>query len=511
MAYLEMTDIAKRYGSVLALDGASLSANRGEVHGLLGPNGSGKSTLNKVLTGVVEADRAQIVIDGRQIVVSGPMDAHKQGVAAVYQQLSLIPELSVEQNIVLGTEPGGWGFVSARRSREAARKVMDRFGSALGSGVTPGTRVDTLSPGQAQIVEICKALVRRPEVLVLDEATASLGQHQTEVLFDIIREECSRGACVIFVSHRLDEVFALCQRATVVRSGRTVATVEISETDENELVRLMVGEDYLRKVSAVRDRTPDENADVTFAVDGLSTGRLSNISFSLRRGEIVGLGGLQGQGQSDLLMSLFGAERRHTGTITIGSRTVEIRTPVHARRAGVALVPGDRGSQGLLGQRPIQENISIVSLVRRARAGFALSRKLETAAARRMVDRLAIKIGSLKDPVSSLSGGNQQKVILAKWLLADPSVVLLDDPTKGVDVGAKAEVYALMRELADAGVSILFNSSEDRELADLADRVLVLYEGRIVQELSAPLSIDTLVAAALRVDAEPDAETEVEL
>jgi len=527
VALLEMRGVRKRYGGVRALDGASLAADRGEVHGLLGPNGSGKSTLNKVLTGVVAADDAEITIDGTPVRITGPADAARLGIAAVYQQLTLLPELTVEQNVVLGVEPTTAGLLRGREVRATARACLDRLGDAL-EGVAPTTRVTDLNPGQQQLVELAKALARRPRVLVLDEATASLHSRQVDEVFRIVRELTADGVLVLFVSHRLDEVYEICDRATIVRSGRTVAEVAIADTPEQRLVELMVGRPAAgeepatapseatgptdapdagapaRPTAAPRPAPAADDAEAPALVTrGLTGPGFTGVDLTVRPGEIVGLGGLQGQGQSDLLLALFGARRVTGGEIELAGRPVRFRTPRQAARAGVALVPGDRGTQGLLSVRPIQENLSVVSLERRATARTVVRPARERAAAERMVDALAIKIGRLADPVSSLSGGNQQKVIVGKWLLAEPRLVLLDDPTKGVDVGAKAEIYDLMRSLAARGVAVIFNSSEDRELVELADRVVVLYEGRVRTEIPRDqLTVDALVASAFQVGVE---------
>lgn len=498
MARLEIDGVDKRYGGVQALKDASLAVSEGEVHGLLGPNGSGKSTLNKVASGAVRPDAARIRIDGVPVSIRGPLDAHRHRIVSVYQQLSLVPHLTVAENLVLGTEAARAGWLTPRAQRAEIGALLERFAPVLGGAVTPTTRVGSLHPGTRQLLEFGKAVLRRPRFLVLDEATASLHREQVDLLFQMVRELTADGVGVVFVSHRMEEVTELCQRATIIRNGRNVATVDVAETSERELVRLMVGD-----LAAAPERRSSAVSSVgvdRLEVTELAAATVRGVTFSVRPGEVVGLGGLQGQGQSELLLALFGAVPITAGTVRVDGQQVHVRRPRSAITAGMALVPGDRGTQGLYSQRSIQENISTVTLPRRAKAGLVVSMAAERQAARSQVDALRIKVGSTTDPVSSLSGGNAQKVVIAKWLLSDPRVVLLDDPTKGVDVGAKAEIYAIIRSLTAQGVAVILNSSDDMELAELADRVLVMYEGQIVQELRGDaVTHDRLVAAALRV------------
>ncbi|MFC7430373.1 MULTISPECIES: sugar ABC transporter ATP-binding protein [unclassified Agrococcus] len=490
---VRLQGVRKRYGGVQALRDASLTAAGGEVHGLLGPNGSGKSTLGKVLAGSVRPDAAEIALAGEPVRIGSPRAAARLGIAAVYQQLSLVPDLTVAQNLVLGSEPSRIGFLSDRAAERRVAPILERLGPALGD-VRADDAVRDLAPGQQQLVEIGKALLRDPRILILDEATASLHRDQVALVFDVVRELRDGGAAILFVSHRLDEITELCDRATILRSGETVAATSVPDTTPDELVRLMVGD-----VQAVeREHADVADGAVRLSVRGLAGGALHGIDLDARAGEIVGLGGLQGQGQSELLLALFGATPA-TGDVEVDGEPVRLSSPRTAAGRGIALVPGDRGTQGTLPARPIQENLAIASIAGRSRVGV-LSARREREAAQSMVEALAIKIGGLADPISSLSGGNAQKVVFGKWLLTEPTVVLLDDPTKGVDVGAKAEIYRIVRSLAARGATVLINSSEDRELVTVCDRVLVLYEGQVRATLVGDeITEERLVQAALRI------------
>lgn len=500
MAFLEMVGLRKRFGGVVALNGARLSCEAGEVHALLGANGSGKSTLNKVLTGVVRPDEGEVHLRGKPVSISSPTDMHKYNIAAVYQELSLVPQLSVADNIMLCREPvNSLGFIRPQQLLQQARSVVTRFEQMLGRSFDMHETVENLSPSDQQLVEIFKALSRKPDILILDEATASLHKEEVQALFAVVQELKGRGVLVIFVSHRMDEVFQLCDRATVLRNGATVGTVSLRETTAAELVNMMVGDvEHVARRQAVDSK----DQPVVLDVQGLTAKNVHDVSFTLRAGEVIGLGGLQGQGQSDVLRALFGVNPGTSGRIIVDGHTVSLRRPKDAMKSGIAYIPGDRGRQGLFLRRPILENLTFASMSRRALPGGMLQPALERRAARRVIQDLQIKIGELTDPVNTLSGGNQQKVVVGKWLLNEPRILLMDDPTKGVDIGAKAEIYQLIDELTRQGVAVILNSSENMELLHLSDRILVLYEGRIVDTLSGnDLTENRLVAASLRVSA----------
>ncbi|WP_099333081.1 sugar ABC transporter ATP-binding protein [Actinomyces minihominis] len=510
MPFLVMEDVSKRFGGVRALQGASLQVNAGEVHGLLGANGSGKSTLNKVLSGTVNPDQATISIAGQPVRITRPIDAHRHHVASVYQQLSLVPELSIADNLLLGTEISRAGFVDQKKSRQYAEEALAHFLPGMDDGVTLNTEVGDLSPGSQQLVEVAKAVARRPRILVLDEATASLRRDQVELVFSMVRQLVDEGVAVVFVSHRLEEVRQICQRATILRNGKTVASVDMQDMSEARLVRLMVGDLVEEEVEGTEQtKRAALSEEVQLETRNLHSATLRGINLDARKGEVVGLGGLQGQGQSELLHVLFGDIPKTSGEVKIAGETQNYRGPRGGISAGVALVPGDRGSQGLLMKRPILENLSIISGRKRLMAKWFVNIGREKQAAGAEVDRLQIKIGSLRDAVSTLSGGNQQKIVLGKWLMNDPRVVLLDDPTKGVDVGAKAEIYEIIRTLAASGVTVILNSSDDQELVALCDRVFVLYEGEVVTVLNgSEVTQDNLVSAALLFGTTEPAATE---
>lgn len=484
--------IVKRFGGVTALADASLDVHSGEVLALMGANGSGKSTLSKVINGVVAPDDGAIMLDGQQVHFDQPNAARRRGIAAVYQELSLVPGLTVAENIWLAHEPLRWGAVRRHARRQRTQQLLDLFKGAMGPALAPDTPVAALPPDERQIVEILKALSLAPRLVILDEATASLDSRQVERLFELIADWKARGMAIVFVSHRMDEVFRIADRATVMRSGRTVGTVPIAETSRQGLIEMMIeGGAVARQFS---HDPPPATSPIRLGVEQLRTRRVRDISFAVREGEILGLGGLRGQGQSDVLLALFGAIP-FTGTVHLQDKVVLFRHPREAMRAGLAFVPGDRGGEGLLSLRSILENVQLPSW---GRYGLPLRIAQARADALAQAERLRLVMGGLDAPVSSLSGGNAQKVVLGKWLLRRPRVLLLDDPTKGVDVGAKGEFYQILADVRAAGTSILLYSSDDEELLGLCDRVLVLHDGRIAAELSGrALNHSALVTASM--------------
>ena len=496
MSLLVAENIRKVFGSTLALDGASLTVEPGEVHGLIGSNGCGKSTLCKIAVGSVGADEGHLRFDGREGFFGTPAAAAAAGIAVFYQELSLIPDLDVAENIALGHEPGRRGMVDGGAIHREGARLLARFGSSGGKGLTPGALVRDLSADQRQIAEICKILARAPKLVIFDEATSSLDGDQVQIFFEIVRELREAGTGIIFISHRMDELFAICDRITVMRDGRTEATLPVATTDREAVLTLMVGSALATRH---RDEAPPRPGAPVLEVAGLSNAVLRDVSFTLHEGEILGLGGLHGQGQSAVLRAIFGADPS-SGSVRLGGMPHARRSPAAAIRAGLGYVSGDRGINGVFLDRPILENMAIAHLSKSRAAVFRPRAFVERVAG--IVARLNLRFAGYDFPLRTLSGGNQQKVVIARWLATGPRVLLLDDPTKGIDVEAKADLYAIIDELAAEGVAILLHSSEDEELLSTAHRVLVFGSGRIRADLAGEaLTPTALYRAAYEVSA----------
>ena len=490
---LSAQHLVKRYGGVVALADGSLDVESGEVVALMGANGSGKSTLGKIITGAVVPDGGRLLLDGEEVRFSSPQAARRAGISAVYQELSLVPDMTVAENIWLANEPVALGRVRRKERKERTTRLLSLFEGALGPTVGPDSLVSDLSPSDRQIVEILKALSREPRVMILDEATASLGARQVERLFELVGEWKARGMALIFISHRMEEIFQIADRASVLRSGRTVGAADLAATSEEELVGLMIEGGVAERHIEHPEETAGEKT-VLLETEDLRSAVLKGVSLQLREGEILGLGGLQGQGQSDLLLALFGAVP-HSGTIRLAGEEAHFSHPRKAMQKGLAFVPGDRGGEGLLPIRSILENLLLPSW---SRYGTVLNMRRARNDSEEVSQGLRLKMGSLDHPVSSLSGGNAQKVVLGKWLMRDPKVLLLDDPTKGVDVGAKGEFYKILSDLRGRGVAIMLHSSDDEELLGLCDRVLVMRDGMVRRELSGgDLNKPALVSASV--------------
>ncbi len=493
-ADLVLSGLRKTYGGVVALDGASLACFRGETHGFVGENGAGKSTLVKVLSGAVEPEAGTIVLDGEELRVSSPAGARAAGIATVFQELSLIPHLGVAQNLFYGREPRTrLGRISTRGLERAA---ADAFAAHDLRPLDPGRPVGELRLAERQLLEILKALLREPRVLVLDEPTSALLPEQVEWLFQTVRRYADGGGIAVFISHRLAEIQALCARVTVLRNGANVGSAPVADLPESALVERMLGRKLERFFPTslphqrVRDETVCEARGLSAPPD------LHEIDLDVRAGEIVGIAGLEGQGQGTLFRALFGL-RSADGSVAVRGRVAHLATPRRALKTGIGLVPEDRASQGLCLTLSVRDNIALSSLRKVSRLGL-INRRRHRELVDRAVEQFSIRLGSPQQPVSSLSGGNQQKVLLARVLATSPSLLLLYDATRGVDVGTKTEIYDLMHEICGGGVGIVFYSTDASELANMADRVIVLHDGRIRAQLEGDeLTEANIVAAAV--------------
>jgi len=466
-----MAGIDKRFPGVQALKTAGLEVLPGEVHVLLGENGAGKSTLMKVLCGQYAADGGELEFNGSSIRPTGPLDAERLGLVMIHQELNLVPGLTVAENIFLGHEPTTGGLIGDRAMADGARDLLSR----LRCDIDPDLPVSQLSVAEQQLVEIARALQRRARLLVMDEPSAALSDAEIEALFSVIRDLVGDGVPVVYISHRMPEIFAIGDRVTVMRDGQTVGTKKVSETNVAELIQLMVGR-------TIAERVPKRDValgEVVLEVDGLAGAAFPEpISLSLRRGEILGVAGLMGSGRTELARAIFGADPTDGGTVTVAGRTLSGHGPGESIAAGMGFLTEDRKQHGLVLQCTVTENITLTSLDEVSRAGV-IDLGAETELARTEVDRLHIRVASLDQELVNLSGGNQQKVVLARWLAARCRVLLFDEPTRGIDVGAKAEIYELIGELVEHGVAVLLISSEMPELIGLSDRVAVMHEGEL--------------------------------
>ena len=494
-ARLILDKATKSFGAVKALEDGSITLLAGEAHALLGENGAGKSTLVKILGGVHRADSGTLLIDGQPADFSGPSGAQAAGVAIIYQEPSLFPDLSVAENIFIGRQPRGRGRSIDRRAME--REAAEIFAS-LGVALSPGRLARALSVADQQIVEIAKALSFDARVLVMDEPTAALTTVEVQRLFNVIKTLRGRGAAVLFISHRLEEAFACCQRVTIMRDGRFVRTAPIKDVTIDDIIRSMVGRD----LDVLFPKTRTTPGEVILEVAGLSRqGVFSDISFSVRRGEIVALAGLVGAGRTEVARAIFGIDKRTSGTVRLAGRELPSGSPLAAMASGMALVPEDRRQQGLIMDMSIDDNVALASLARLSRFGL-IAGSSERKLAATWAERLQLKFGRLRNAVTTLSGGNQQKVVLAKWLARDPQLLIVDEPTRGIDVGTKAEVHRILDGLVAGGMAVLMISSELPEVLGMADRVLVLREGRLTAELTREeASEDTIMRAATGQDA----------
>ncbi len=476
MPFLEFSGITKRFPGVLALDGVSFSVERGTCHALIGENGAGKSTLGKILAGVYTADSGELKINGRIIQPTTPLVARELGIAMVHQELAFCPNLSVAENLCLGDLPRRAGFVNHPELRARARAML----ATIGADIDPDTIIGTLSTGREQLVQIAAAVGTGAKVIVMDEPSSSLSATETAELFRLVRELKARGITLIYVSHRIEELFAICDNITVLRDGHHIATESIASTTPHRVVTQMIGRELLL---ATPNHLTRPLGDECLRVTALSSPqKFSNINLSVRAGEIVGIAGIVGAGRSEVVEAIFGLDPAATGSLTVKEKPLPLGSLATALAAGVGLVPEDRKRQGLVLGLNCRENTCLAALPALTTFGW-VRRAAEQTLAERYTKRLRVKAPSLETITAGLSGGNQQKIALAKWLARSCDVLLIDEPTRGVDVGAKAEIYQLLDELACEGKALLVVSSELPELIGLCRRILVMREGRIAGEV----------------------------
>jgi ribose transport system ATP-binding protein len=494
-----MEGISKRYGGVRALEKADLVVEAGRVHAILGENGAGKSTLIKIMSGVVAPDEGRMLLDGREVNFANPAAANAAGIVCIFQELSLIPDLSVADNIIVSNPPTRFGMIDRRAQRRLAEDALQRAG---GGDIHPSALVKDLPLSRRQIIEIAKALARKPRVLILDEATSALTAADVKTVFEVLKRLRSEGIALLYISHRMHEIAELADDCTVFRNGRKIDTFAAGTKSDDEIIEMMIGREY-HHVFPPKPEPRADNAAPVLEVRNLNwSPRLNGVSLTARAGEVVGLGGLDGQGQRELLLALFGVLRGTSGEILIDGKVRQINSPRDAKAEGIgmALIPEDRKTEGLMLPMSVRDNLSFAALGRLSKGGI-VDQTAEQQHIDAMVKLLAIKTDGIAVPAGSLSGGNQQKLVIAKWLMREPRIILLNDPTRGIDVGTKQEIYALLRKLADAGAAIVLYSTDYDELIGCCDRVLVMYDGTVKRTLIGPeITERALIASALNLD-----------
>ncbi len=492
---LELTRVVKSFGPVVALRSGSLRLRSGSIHALIGENGAGKSTLVKIIAGLYRRDSGDFLLEGESVDFTSTSQSKAAGIAVIYQEPTLFPDLSVTENIFMGRQPTGrLGRIDRKAMRDEAARIFQR----LGVGLDPERITEGLSIADQQIIEIAKAISLDARVLIMDEPTAALSGVEVERLFAVARSLRDEGRALLFISHRFDEVFALCDTVTVMRDGAYVETTPLAETTVDDLVRQMVGRD----VTELYPKLPSEVGEVVLSVEGLTRrGVFSDVSFDLRAGEIVGLAGLVGAGRSEVARAIFGVDSYESGSVILHGASLPKGNPQKATARGIALVPEDRRRQGLVLDDGVSRNVTLAIRSKLAKWGLIWN-GLENAAARVWASRLEVKTAALDAETGTLSGGNQQKVVIGKWLATEPTVLIVDEPTRGIDVGTKSEVHRLLSELAQQGLAILMISSELPEVLGMADRVLVMREGRLTGQFTRAEATPEAVMFAATADAE---------
>ena len=483
---LSIQGVTKEFPGVKALDNISLDVFKGEIHGIVGENGAGKSTLMKILSGVYRMEQGELFIDGSKVEIENPVQSQNMGISIIYQELNLVNTLSVAENIYLGR-------LKDKKPLRSIYKMAAEHLQNIGIDIEPHSLVGKLSVSERQFVEIAKALSFQARIIIMDEPTTTLTTEETKRLFEIINRLKSTGVTVLYISHKLDEIMELCDRVSIMRDGKLVKTCNKEQIDRNEMIALMVGR------TLDMEYPPRENLskETVMQVKNLNANKVFDVNFELKKGEILGLVGLVGSGRTELVRALFGADKKITGEILIEGKRVNIRNPMDAKRHGIALVTEDRKQLGLLLEFSVGQNITMSSLKKFCFYGF-MNRKREEREAGEYVEKLAIKTPSLKTKVLNLSGGNQQKCIIARWLETEPKILILDEPTRGVDVGAKYEIYLLMKQIVANGGSIIMISSELNEVLNMSNRVLVMREGRLTGEFDPEkVSAETIMRSAI--------------
>lgn len=492
---VEMRNICKRFGGVQALDHACLQVRRGEIHALMGENGAGKSTLMKILVGSLSKDEGEILIDGKPVNIRNPRDGMNLGISIIYQELMLVNDLTVAENIFIDNLNSDGKVIKWKKLRQRAQHYLDETGF---SNIRATDEVGDLSVAYQQVVEICKALSRNASVLILDEPTSVLSNNEVVQLFRLLKKLREDGVAIIYISHRLEEVMELCDRVTIMRDGHYIDTVETSSITKKKLVNMMVGRE-------LQEQYPPRNAkigDVNFSVENICVaGKVKNVSFEVHKGEVLGINGLVGAGRTETIRAIFGEDKKDRGKIFLDGKEIRIRSPRDSIREGIGLLPEDRKTQGVLLELSIRNNITLGCLKQFRKAMGYLSKKEEVKFVNEKVEQLSIKIGSMEDDTSSLSGGNQQKVAIAKLLASNCKVLILDEPTRGVDVGAKREIYKIINDFAEKEYSIVMISSEMPEIMGMCDRVIVMRGGEITGELrKEDLTENNLIALSMGVN-----------
>lgn len=469
---IEMKGIDKSFGTNQVLKSAGFLLEDGEVHALMGENGAGKSTLMKILTGVYTRDAGTVWVDGKEVLYKNPQEAEKAGIVFIYQELNVLFDLTVEENLFMGKEiTKGFGICDKKAMRKQAQEIMDR----MGVNIPVTAKMSDLSVGQQQMVEICKALMVDAKVLIMDEPTAALTQSETEVLFDVIKSLRKKGVSIVYISHRMEEIFELCDRITILRDGTYIDTKFIKDIDMDDIVQMMIGR-------TIGERFPSRDVKVgeeVFRAEGLTSGKLfKNVSFSVKAGEVLGVSGLMGAGRTEIMQAIFGNIPMESGKLFIEGKEVSIKNPRQAIAAGIGFITEDRKTEGLLLEKSIAENIEIVNLKKISNKSV-LSKEKQKEIVRKGIEEFRIKCFGPDHLCTNLSGGNQQKVVLAKWIYTDPKILILDEPTRGVDIGAKKEIYNVINDMAARGVAVIMVSSELPEVLGMSDRIMIVHEGRI--------------------------------